>query len=69
MSQSGGKKAVIKTDGKTAADSNEEGFCPQCSKTVKGSDSALCCEICDQWYHIKCQDISESEYKFLAEHN
>ena len=26
------------------------------------------CEVCNKWMHIKCQDISEPEYKFLREH-
>ena len=28
--------------------------CGQCSKLVKNEDYAMECEICDQWFHIKC---------------
>ena len=35
--------------------------CGQCKKLVKEEDAALKCEICDQWYHIKCQNITKAD--------
>ena len=42
--------------------------CPQCKKRVQNNDMALMCEICEDWYHVKCQGLSEDEYKFLGDH-
>src|SRR5580693_4121381 len=42
--------------------------CPTCHKTVVDDDWALECEMCDEWYHIKCQGIEEDEYDFLNKH-
>ena len=66
--QSDTKKEVPKEDEKSVDNDNEEGFCPKCSKSVKTADSAVCCEICDLWYHIKCVNISDVEYNFIADH-
>ena len=43
-------------------------ICPKCSVAVTDSDSALECEICQMWYHIKCQKLTESEYNFIGDH-
>ena len=39
--------------------------CGQCKKLVKEEDSAMKCEICEQWYHIKCQNITKAEYNHM----
>lgn len=52
----------------SAAAKVKDGLCPQCKKGVTDKDLALQCEICDDWYHIKCQNIDESVYDFLGEH-
>ena len=46
----------------------KDGKCPKCQVVVKNDDSSIGCELCEKWYHIKCQGISESELKFIAEH-
>ena len=28
-------------------------------------DFAMECEICDQWFHIKCQNITKAEYNYI----
>ena len=42
--------------------------CKLCSKKIAKKDDALQCELCDKWFHIKCEDISEEEYTFLGKH-
>jgi hypothetical protein len=62
-------KSVSKSkDEPDSGDKKNEANCPDCAKAVKDSDMALNCEICEDWYHIKCQILSEAEYKFLGEH-
>ena len=39
--------------------------CGQCSKLVKNEDFAMECEICDQWFHTKCQNITKAEYNYI----
>ena len=39
--------------------------CGQCSKLVKNEDFAMECEICDQWFNIKCQSITKAEYNYI----
>ena len=40
---------------------NSESLCGQCRKLVKYENPAIECEICQQWYHIKCQGIKKAE--------
>lgn len=51
-----------------AASSDTKSNCYVCSSEVKESDSAVGCDICEQWAHIKCELISEDEYAFLDSH-
>ena len=39
--------------------------CGQCKKLVKEEDPAMKCEICGQWYHIKCQNITKADYNYI----
>ena len=33
---------------------------------MKGKHKDMACEICEKWYHIECQNISEQVYEFLV---
>ena len=39
--------------------------CGHCKRVVKEDDPAMECEICEQWYHIKCQNITKMEYNYI----
>ena len=39
--------------------------CSVCQKCVKTNDRALCCDICEKWVHIKCNEITPAKYKEL----
>lgn len=43
----------------------EEGtvLCGECKLEV--ADEGLQCEVCERWYHLKCQDVTEEVYKIL----
>ena len=68
---SGSAKGSTKTkdEGKESeTQQEEEADCPICAKKVENGDLALECEICESWFHIKCQDVKPAEYEFLKEH-
>ena len=39
--------------------------CGKCSLAVSGRDKGVLCEICEVWFHAKCQGISDEAYKIL----
>ena len=39
--------------------------CNLCNKPVASTHKALCCDICDNWVHIKCNSVSASDYELL----
>ena len=41
--------------------------CPRCQKKVTYRTKGVECEICLNWYHLVCCNISESEYADIAE--
>ena len=51
----------------TSVGSNHSNFspCGKCSKLVKNEDSAMQCEICEKWFHIKCQNTTIAEYNYI----
>ena len=42
--------------------------CGTCKKNVEDTHAALVCDSCDQWYHINCQNVSETVYDCLIGH-
>ena len=41
--------------------------CNICSKNIRGNAKAVCCDVCDNWVHIKCNSISNSKYDELCD--
>ena len=39
--------------------------CNLCCKPVAKNHHAICCDICDQWVHIKCNNVSPADYELL----
>jgi hypothetical protein len=54
---------------------SEDRFCPMCLKTYSedGEENdddkeMICCDVCDRWIHIKCdEDITSEKYQELVD--
>lgn len=53
---------------KDKAESND-GKCGTCSAPVTNQDNGASCELCDTWYHCKCQGISDAMYKAMNQYS
>jgi hypothetical protein len=42
--------------------------CPCCKAGVLSTEQGLQCDICEEWSHAKCVNISDVEYQFLKDH-
>ena len=36
--------------------------CSVCSKNVNTTHRAICCDVCDQWVHIRCNMLDAKDY-------
>ena len=43
--------------------------CGVCYKAVGENHRAICCDICEKWIHIKCNNLNNSDYKFFQENS
>ena len=43
------------------------GISPECKKKVTYRSKGVECESCLNWYHVKCGDISDDEYRKISE--
>ena len=41
-------------------------LCPTCSLSVGENDLGIACDQCDNWFHLKCQGVSNKKYKELS---
>ena len=46
--------------------SSKKTKCPKCCNVVKNVDS-ICCDICDNWLHIKCTKLTKAKFKNILE--
>lgn len=51
--------------GTTAESKDEEYRCGGCKKLVGRSEKGIKCEICETWFHCKCEDMDAETYKLL----
>ena len=47
----------------------EKDACGDCKKLVQDRDRGLLCEVCNTWYHIKCQGVLTEVYNFLQKND
>ena len=43
--------------------------CAVCKKIVLNQHKAICCDHCNQWVHIKCNDLNDLDYNLLKSNN
>ena len=43
--------------------------CGSCKQKVNSKEKAVECEICQLWYHTRCEKINDGTYKILQEDN
>ena len=68
-SRSGGcGKGSQDRDSDRGDDGDVNDRCGSCSKVVTNSDCGVLCEICQIWYHGKCQDVLEPLYNVLKQY-
>lgn len=48
-------------------DGVQQGKCGICKKIVTKSEKGVQCEMCEGWFHCKCEDLSEDTYKLLGQ--
>jgi len=53
--------------GSTSGTGKEEVKCPDCSKVVSETDTGILCEVCEDWFHPKCQKIAHDVYTYLGQ--
>jgi len=44
-------------------------ICPKCGNKCLDEERCVLCEVCDKWFHIKCQKISVRKYNEMASDN
>ena len=49
----------------TSGKGKSEDKCLDCAKVVSDKDKGIQCEVCEGWYHSKCQQISDEAYEQL----
>lgn len=53
--------------GKGGDKGGEKERCGECGKAVSDADAGVLCEICEIWFHIKCENIGEPMYKAMQQ--
>ena len=43
--------------------------CAVCKKGVHNKHKAICCDHCNQWVHVKCNDVNDPGYNLLKSKN
>lgn len=59
------KKQKAKPDDKLDKEDNK---CRGCLKAVLEQENGVMCEICNNWYHCKCQGINDQLYRILNQY-
>lgn len=47
-------------------ENGENDKCGHCKVVITDEDKAAACEVCDTWYHIKCEELPDSVYEYMG---
>lgn len=53
----------------SSCSNDKEDKCGDCKKNVLAKENGLQCEVCEDWFHAKCQKVSDDAYKFLGKND
>lgn len=42
-------------------------ICRDCKQACKDGQKALCCNLCNRWYHARCQRMSDTKYDLITQ--
>ena len=45
--------------------SNPKFPCKICAKNAHDKDKAVQCDLCEHWFHIKCNSLNYLDYRYL----
>jgi hypothetical protein len=51
-----------RTDGKEETSGDR---CGECKKMVSRNDKGIMSELCETWFHCKCQEVSDDTYEVM----
>lgn len=51
----------------SSSSKSKEDKCSDCGKAVMEREKGLECEVCEGWFHSKCQQVSDDTYKTLGQ--
>ena len=41
--------------------------CPKCRKFFSDNQNSICCDTCENWFHLRCSGLSRKEFKLHCE--
>jgi hypothetical protein len=44
---------------------SEEGRCGECKKVIGRTEKAVLCELCELWFHCRCENVADDTYKLM----
>lgn len=44
-------------------------ICPRCNKSVSNNSRAIECDVCLNWFHLRCSLLSVKQYNYIAATN
>lgn len=62
----GGKREKDKATSEDDRTEDGKGNCGSCGKEVLASQMGIECEICNEWYHGKCQELTKTAYEVIT---
>lgn len=57
---------TLVSEGKLLSETKgEEGKCGECKRAIGRGDKAVQCELCELWFHCRCENVADDTYKLM----